>query len=108
MVFISNTFTSTNLARPENQARAVRLRNERAELGELPALKSPGMRTTSPEVAANRSERFRRQKRKDRLILIGVILAVAPAAALGTYLKYERFIKPRDHEKPPAAGSGQR
>jgi hypothetical protein len=69
------------------------------------ATEASAMRTQSPKVATNRSERLRRQQRKERLILIGVILAVAAAAALGTYLKYEHFIKPREHQKPPATAT---
>jgi hypothetical protein len=63
------------------------------------AAEASAMRTRLPKVATKRSERLRRQQRKERLILIGVVLAVAAAAALGTYLKYEHFIKPRDHQE---------
>ena len=57
-------------------------------------------------MAARKAERLRRQRRKERLLLVGVILLmVGSMVAYGFYLKYFYFGKPRPSHKPATPAS---
>jgi flagellar basal body-associated protein FliL len=52
-------------------------------------------------MAARKAGRLRRQRRKEKLMLAGIILLmVASMVAYGFYLKYFYFGKPRPSHKP--------
>jgi hypothetical protein len=62
-------------------------------------------RTKSPWIAAKKAEQSRRQLRKERLMLAGIILLmVASMVVYGFYLKYFYFNTPRPSQKPAASG----
>jgi hypothetical protein len=62
-------------------------------------------RAKPPWIAAKKAEQFRRQRRKERLMLAGIILLmIASMVAYGFYLKYFYFNRPRPPQKPAASG----
>jgi hypothetical protein len=62
-------------------------------------------RTKSPWKAAKKAEQSRRQLRKERLMLAGIILLMLASMVLyGFYLTYFYFNKPRPPQKPAANG----
>src|SRR5215207_5543842 len=60
-------------------------------------------RAKSPWIAAKRAERSRRQRRKESLMLAGIVLLmIASMVAFGFYLKHFYFNTPRPPQNRPS------
>jgi hypothetical protein len=65
-------------------------------------------RIKPPWVAAKKAERARRQRRKEGLMLAGVILLmIASMVVYGFYLKHFYFNKPAPSQKPPSGSTSK-